>query len=438
MNEAMRASSTLVQATTLDIEKLNDVANKLRQNEPTPGLGGISLNAIARIPLDPQQVSRAGYDSHQNRLYFLMDGGKKVFLPQMHAEVVRIAYESAYRLGKKPELSFGTSHFITPEGQQVVNLHPAGSQPVYYLGNSEKTLIGLAMYNADKALDKLAFGSTSSVRPIANQVPGFRSLPELYPEKYTEHPAQKLYAGSDVRIYIHPTLVELALVPERDALEFDRIVFAARFGTSGAAEAQFAAFFASHFHEIANTEQGAPLKALIPFARAVAVFRWLKENKINVELSDLSKVGISMAYTPQYVPAIRLPSLEEIAPCLPTTFFGPFGPVRIIRADGRETVITYENGLPIKVKRFDGEVLEVYRDDHGSPLALRMSGKDEAAFYVDPKLGPVFAENVQICGKGRNISIQLNKQTVVYPDNQPEATVSIIVMRFALREEKGR
>ena len=434
VDEAFRSPSTPSHGARIDFQKqkMNEVVKTLRQNEPTPGLGGISLNATARIPLDPRQVSRAGYDSQQNRLYIHMQGEKRVFLPRMNAEVLRLAYESAYRHGKKPELSIGTSHFTTPKGKEVITLHPPGKQPVYYLGKAQGNLLGLVMYRADEALAKLAFGSTSAVRPVAEQVPGFRSLPELYPEKYTEHPASERYAGSDVRVFINPTVVEFALSPQGDALTFSRIAFAARFGKSGAAEAEFAAFFASYFHEISNTEQGAPLKALIPFARAVAVFRWLKENEIHVDLTGLSKVQISKVYTPQYVSAIRFPSLDEIAPRLPTMFFGPFGPVRIIRADGRETVISYKNGLPVKVKRYDGEVLEVFRDDLGMPIALRMNEKDEAAFYADSKLGPVFAENVRLHGKGGNLSLEVRRDTLLYPDNQPEATVSLIVVRFAL------
>ena len=435
--KAARSPTIVGQRAKLDPLKLKDVAKTLRRNEPSPGLGGISLNATATIPLDPRNLRGAGYNTGQNRLYLRLRGGETVLFPRMDPEVLRLAYESAYRAGKKPELSIGTSEFITPQGQRTVTLHPPGKQPVYYLppGKTADTLLGLVMYRADEALSKIAFGSTSDVGPLAEQVPGFRSLPELFPEKYTEHPASDRYVGTDTRVFIHPVRVEFSLADGSGAFESGEIAFAARFGRTGPAEVQFAAFFASRFAEIVNTELGAPIGALIPFARAAAVFRWLKENGIAFDAGALSRTPISKVFTPRYVSSIIFPRLEEIAPRLPTMFFGPFGPVRVIRADGRETVISYKYGLPLTVKRYDGAVLEISRDGLGTPLALQLNGKHQAAFYVDTELGPVFAENVRLHRDGRGLAIELRPDTVRYPDNQPEATVSLIIGRFVFSEE---
>lgn len=436
MYDVFGSTSEMKQDAASDKQTVDTIIKKLRENEPTPGIGGISLSAIARFPLDPQDVRHAGYDSEQKRLYLHIKNGKRLMLPPMDSEVLRLTYGNVYQSGKKPELSIGTSHFINEKGKQTVTLHPPGRQPVYYLGNSQNTLLGMVLYLADEALFKLAFGSTTIIQPLVEHVPGFRSLPELFPERYTTHPVSDRFIGSDARIFIHPVLVELVLIPDGTAFEFRNTEFAVGFGNTGPAEAHFAAFFSANFDEIVNTKQGAAIKELIPFAQSVAVFRWLKKNEISFDATGLLSVPIRKVFTPRDATAVTFPSLTEISPSLPTMLFGPFGLKRIIYPDGRQTVICYKNGLPVKAERFDGAVLEIFRDDIGTPVGLRMSGGHEAAFYFDQEVGPVFAENVRLRGEGRNMEVHLTEETVIYPDNQPEAVVCMIISNFSLLEEQ--
>jgi len=412
--------------------ELKDAVRQLTEKEPTPGLGGISLNATAQIPIDPRVVAQAGYDSQKQRLYLKLTNGKSLLFPVMDSQVLRLGFRFGYLSDKKPELSIGDTFFDTPDGRRLVNLAPPGRQPIYYFGGTEDTLLGLVMCLADQTLATLTFGSSSAVKPTADQVPGFRSLPELFPEKYTEHPASEGYLGSGARVFMHPSLVEIVRKVGSDDLEFGATEFSVEFGKMGPAEAVFGSFLQSHFDEIANTEQGAVFKQLAAYARVLAVFRWLKENDITFNEQGLSSEPILTTFTPRDAVPITLPSPGEIATKSPTMLFGPAGPIKIIRANGAQTSLTYRNGLPTRVRRGDGSVLEIFRDDLGNPVAIRMNGTEEAGFYVDSRLGQVFAANVHLQGSGRNLKIQVDNNAVLVPEKRPEDTVSLIVARFSL------
>jgi hypothetical protein len=414
------------QTIKLDSRKLNDAATKLRASEPTPGIGGISLNALARLPISAEQVSKISYHSEDNLLYLEQRDGRKIQLPSIDKEVLRLAYQIAYRDNQKPELSIGSP----PEGGGGNIQLRAGQTPVYYLGKTDRTMLGLVMYRADEALGCLAFCSTKFVQSVSDQVIGFHSLPELYPQGYADHPGQSRYPSAGT-VFLNSSLVELTWSPRGDRLEFGSVGFDLRFDQPGPAEDAFAAFFVTHFDEIVRTKLGEPLQALIPYAQAVAFFRWLKANDIALNPSEFQGLPVSSVFTPHEVPLRPSPKLEDIASRAPTILFGAFGPERIIRADGRETVVTYERGLPIRVRRFDGDVLEVKRDALGNPVGLVFADKSAAAFYIDPEMGFVFAENVELVENERTVTVTVNDKTIAYPDNQPEATTRLILARFA-------
>lgn len=416
-------------ASNFDGAKLNQAVSNLRASEPTPGIGGISLNTVAQLPMTGEQVSKAGYEARTNLLFLLLRNGKRIFLPQMDKEVLRLAYEVAYRDDKKPELSIGAA----PEGAGGNVQHGPNRVPVYYLGKTDGTMLGLVMYLADEALGTLAFCSTKIVSPVSDEVAGFHSLPELYAQRYAYQPKQSSYPGAN-SVFLHSALVELIWSAQADTLEFGNVRFNLRFDRAGPAEDTFAAFFVAHFDEIARTKVGEPFQSLLPYAEAVALFRWMKENHVNLSSSEFESVPFAPVFTPHEVAVRPLPKLDEIAPRAPTIFFGPFGPERIVRPDGRETTVTYNGGLPTKVHRYDGSVLEVRRDSIGNPIGLQIGEKNQAGFYVDPAVGFVFAEDVQFVLSAGTFGIKLSDKSTVYPDNQPEATTRVILSRFAFEE----
>jgi hypothetical protein len=257
-------------------------------------------------------------------------------------------------------------------------------------------------------------------------------MPELYPQKYTELPASESYLASEARVFIHPSLVELVRKSGADELGYGDMRFAVEFSKMGPAEAVFAAFLESHFHEVANTEQGAAFKQLVAYARVLAIFRWLKENHIDFADEGLSKMSVPAIYTPRDAVPFVLPSRNEIAPSAPTMLFGPAGLLKIVNQEQRQTTVTYKNGRPVEVRRHDGGLLEIFRDDLGRPVAIRVNGTDGAAFLNDPKLGLVLAANLKLQGSQGNLSVQINENTVLLPEKRPEETVSRMVTRFAL------
>ena len=415
-----------------DIGQLKDAVKELTANEPTPGLGGISLNATAQVPINPREVERAGYDPHERRLYLTLHGGKTLWLPRAEPQTLHEGLEFGYRRDKKPELSISNTFFDLPDGRRVVNLTPSGRQPVYYFGDTEDTLLGMVMYLADQALGKLTFGSTADVKPVADEVPGFTSMPELYPQKYTERPASDNYLGSESRVFIHPYLVELVRNSEADELVYGDTRFAVEFGKMGPAEVVYAAFLESHFHEVANTEQGKAFRQLIAYARVLAIFRWLKENRIAFVDGGLSKISVPAIHTPRDAVPFTLPSPAQIAPSPPAMLFGPAGLLAVVNQEQKQTTVTYKNGRPVEVRRHDGDLLEIFRDDLGRPVAIRMNGAEGAAFLNDPVHGLVLAANLKLQGSGRNLSVQVNENTVLLPEKRPEETIARMVARFAL------
>jgi hypothetical protein len=346
----------------------------------------------------------------------------------MDLEIARIAYEVTYKGAGKPELSFGSSHFTTPQGP-VSNLTAPGRQPVYYLGGVEGTRLGLAMYRADAALGHLGFGSSADVQSVVQRIPSFRTLPELYPEKYASHPSEDRFLGSDARIFLRTESVELDASPDRHSLEFRDVGWTVDFGQVGPAEQAFAAFFGEHFEAIAATDVGAPLAELVPYAEAVSVFRWLEENAIAFDPRDLLQVPITPAFTPHDVPALGLPRLTEIDPPRPTTLFGPFGPSRIVFPDGKETTFEYVGGRLERIRRRDDAVFEIRRDGLGTPITARALPDLGLAFSIDKGLGPIVIDGVEIAGDESNAA---DPDAIAYPDTQWERTVDALAVRFAL------
>jgi len=91
------------------------------------------------------------------------------------------------------------------------------------------------MFQADDALGALAFCSTRIIQPVADQVPGFHSLPELYPDRYAAYLKTRNYPGANT-VFLHSALVELDWTPHGDALRFGKTLFNLRFDNATPAE----------------------------------------------------------------------------------------------------------------------------------------------------------------------------------------------------------
>lgn len=408
-----------------------EAVESIRLREPTPGLGGISLNATAYVPLDPTEVDYAGCGTGESALFLRLKNGETLRLPAMDPEVLRQSYDVAYVEGKKAELSIGANRATSPDGTQVLNLQAPGKFSVYYFGNIQDTLLGLVMYQVDDILGQLAFTTSDAVREVAKRIPNFRSLVELFPEKYASHPAQGDFSGVGGRIFLSPSMVELVHSPNDRGLEFGEFAFSVRFGQTGPAEAAFAAFFEANLLEILKTESGAAFAQLIPYARATAVFRWMRENNIRFVPGALERVATRKVFTPTSTAINQPPKLEEIAVQRPSIFFGLTGPTRIVRTDGGESTIAYRNGKVSEVRRYDGQMLRVHRDSLGVPLAVQWHGQYAVAFMDNPEAGLVLAKNVGLKPDANGVNVTLRHDSVLYPIVNPESVVSSYAIRFA-------
>lgn len=426
IEHALNAVTAVINAPTAD-----DIAKTLRTEEPTPGLGGISLNAKAYVPVNPAEVESAGYHSNDSALFLRMNNGDTIRFPAMDPEVTAACYQTAYVHGEKAELSIGQAREQDPDGNLVVNPQGPGNFSVYYFGHTQDTLLGEVMYEADSRLGKLAFENPASYRPL----PGFRSVAELFPEKYVDNPAQDQWAGADMRVFLNSSAVELQLSPDGQTLEFGNVAFTIHFGQMGPAESAFAGFMETHFNAIAASEAGRPFAQLVPYAKAMAIFRWLKANNIEVQDDELQQITLDKVITPAAQPLGKPPTLDDIAPPRPTVFFGPFGPTRVVRQDGTESSFTYQKGLVSSVQRFDGATFTVYRDSLGAPVGYQWGTQDGAAFIRDAKAGLLYAKGVDFVGTGDDLGVRYRDNTKAYPASNSEDILASVALRFAHGEE---
>jgi hypothetical protein len=315
----------------------------------------------------------------------------------------------------------------------VANPNAPGRSSVYYFGHTRDTLLGLVMYQADSTLGEISFGDGAPVAALSRLIPGYRSLPELFPEKYARSPTEGRYLG-DQRIFLDCSSVHVSLAADGRTLTFEPPDFAIRFGRSGPAEEAYASFVQSQFAAIAEAPEGKAFAQLVPYAQAIAVFRWLKANNIRFAQGALGQVTLQQVFTPPQDPTSPGPDFKDVAPAAPTVFFGPFGPRRVIDALGRETLFDYDHGRLIRVRRADGAKLEVLRDGLGAPLALTV-GDRAAAFYLDPKAGLILARDVALSRDDSGVKVRFQPQSAYSPISNPEIQLASIAFDFAAGQE---
>lgn len=407
------------------------ILDKLRESEPTPGIGGVSLNATAHMPIEPEAVSFAGYLPEGSCLYLKLRDGTTLTLPRMDPDVVEQSYETEYVLGEKAELSIGASQELSPEGKLASNLNSPGRESVYYFGHVERTQLGSILYDADDLLGRLAYGKPSAITEVQRVLPGFRTLAELFPEKYSIQPAQMSYQTADERIFLNSSLVNLEFTPNGRDLHFVATEFAVHFGQMGPAETAFASYLMAHFDTVAGTHEGRAFAQLAPYARAMAIFRWLKTNGINFQSGGLPDEAHAAVFTPTSVPPFEFPSFDDIAPHRPTVFFGMFGPTRIVLRDGRESRIAYHDGHVANVVRYDGAKFTVYRDDLNSPVGFSLGAHDASAFVADPSAGLLYLKHVDLATSDGEIGFKPRNDTITYPASNAEAILARAAVNFA-------
>ena len=116
----------------------------------------------------------------------------------------------------------------------------------------------------------------------------------------------------------------------KETVNFEAPEFAVRFPDPGPAEAAYAAFFGDHQAEILAAPEGRAFRQLVPYAQAIALMRWLRDNHISFDPGPLLGLSEPSTYTPNSVPVQDPPTLNRIAARAPIVMFGNFGPVRVV------------------------------------------------------------------------------------------------------------
>lgn len=416
-----RGTSPAEQQGHLTAERIAAVTAVIKSEAPTDSIGGISLSGTVSIPVAAEAVRGAVYRAAGHAVFLRMKDGRAVRFAAMSPGPLREMYDLVYVKRGKPEVSIGGSTFVAPNGQVVSNRAAPGHEPVYYLGGTRNTRAGLVMYLADVALGKLAFGSTATVLEVTRRVPGFRTLPELFLARYTDHPDLDRYLG-EARVFLNPASVRF----DRDAsgaLAASDVRYDIHVPQGGAAENAFASFTADTIDEIAQTNLGAPLADLAGYVGPAALMRWLRDNGVPFDSSELPPASATPYFTPSETEPLRLPVIADIHPALPTVVYGPRGPVRIVRADRRETAIEYRAGRVTAVRRYDGATLSVARDSLGEPVSVR-AGNLRAGFAVARGAGLVLTGAAASPAAG---------DIVLRAETQREQGISSIVSEFVQR-----
>lgn len=411
------------------MEKAIGHQKEIFEKQKASPVGGISLTVPAILPIKPDFIKHARFDLRTGRI--VLEGRNpelRWFLPPMDSELVRIVYRSIFERRIRPELSFGTE---VPSKNFCGDSTRPGYVPVYYTCPIQGTVLGLIMLRADIILWDIAFSDNSLLKI---DFPGFHSLAELFPAKYTDNPAQERFAGTEERILLQTHRIELVEGRLGDLHYRKRQDFIVRFGNPGPAELAFAASFAAHYGRL--LQRFREFQDLLEAARVTAVMTWLSDNKIPFIADTLVHVDVKQIFTPVEIARRKPTLLDSIKPLPPHTFFNAFGPTHVFFDEkGRVTRFEYHEGKIARVLRWDGKVLGVHYASNGRPVAITVNDGRAAAFeYEDGREMPYFVDNVVLKkGSSGGLSYALTRDSVGGPESDPEQVVAIIARSFAIQ-----
>ena len=348
-----------------EFDRLKEVVQSL---EPPRG-GGIALQAAAELPVDPAEIVSARWEGEPGRIVLLRRDGGSWKLPRMHAEIARTAWRSVFGAGHRdPEFSIGAS--LVPGAADVA---AQGRHAAYYLGPVESTLFGLVLIAADLALTEITYGSSRELAERGlDRLSGYHSLPEMFPEKYSDPGEENRFIGGEDRVVLQSLPSRLVRTTGGE-LAWARVPeLAVRFGRTTPAERGYAALFAAHYFGL--VEKVAELRDLLECARAVGTFKWLRQNGIPLSGDSSLYAAPARFLTPHQVDAREPIPAADLAPLPPLVRYGEHGPVEIHPEHGGSTRVGYRRGRLRTISRPDGRTLTVHTDGLGQPVAVEADG----------------------------------------------------------------
>ena len=282
---------------------LLNIENLMKSN-----VGGVLFDQSAEVLTDLEEITGAYWDEEMGQLVLV---GKKngkteeLFLPRMDKDHLAVAMRAVFTND-----NIGVSIDPPPGYEESGEFPPdKAKMPVRYLGNTQGTLFGAIMFEADRLLKNLSMGKDNETeKEVTSQVAGFRNELDLS----ITHKTDKSHAWTRMWFVIEDMrlCLEVKETSDRNALVFGKATLKVKAeylnkeknqGTNPAAE-QFAKHFTLHFDEFAK--EYPILERLKEIAKIAAIAKYLKDSGKPVDLSFLDDYEFIKVKTPETTPGI--------------------------------------------------------------------------------------------------------------------------------------
>jgi len=273
-------------------------------------VGGVLFDQAAEVLTDLEEITGAYWDDDLGQIVLLGKKNNKMeslYLPRMDKDHLAVAIRAVFsddNLGVSidPPPSYLESGKFPPDGTQML---------VKYLGNTEGTLFGAIMFEADKLLKNLSMGIDNETgEEVSSQVADFRNELDLSLQYGTE----KTSAWSRMWFVIENIRLQMPVkeTPDRSGLCFGKASLRVKAeylsqeknpGVDPIAE-RFAKHFTVHFDDFAK--EYPVLERLRELAKISAIAKYLKNSGKPVDLSFLDDHEFIKVDTPRNTSGITV------------------------------------------------------------------------------------------------------------------------------------
>jgi RHS repeat-associated protein len=278
--------------------------------------GGVSLNKTAQLLGKISDIEAATYDDATGQLIMM---GKKhsqkrkkrsVSLPKMDFDDLAVAVRSIYGLNGKAPQDPGVS--LDPDPKHPVDfdkilVKKKKPYPLIarYLGQTKDTRFGNVMFEADRILKCLSLGKNNkNGKKMRAKVSGFKTLPE-------RHKKNRLSGGrAQTRLWFIPKKITLHKNSKGTSIAFKEVKMQVLTETKirgmNKKKNPHAEAFANHLTKnyAKYAKQYPVLKELERLGKITALVKWMKKNKIPLDLSLFKKYKPAHRKTPKNTPSI--------------------------------------------------------------------------------------------------------------------------------------
>lgn len=270
-------------------------------------VGGVALDKTAQLLGHISDVEGATYDSDTGQL--IMIGKKKdIKLPEMDFDDLAVAVKSIYGLGGKKPQNPGVSLDMDPDHPVDFKKIKDGKTPhpmlTRFEGQTKGTRFGWIMFEADRILKCISLGKDNITgKKVEPDVRGYKNLIERYQKNKPSH------EQVETRFWFVPKEMKIHKNKKGNSLAFKKATMEVQTETKYKHKKKHnseAENFADHFTE--NYDKFAKrypiLKELKRLAKITAVVKWMKDNKIPLDLSLFEKYKPTHHDTPKKTPAV--------------------------------------------------------------------------------------------------------------------------------------